>query len=171
MTLIGGKNSSLMLITLNTVFILVFAQAIPSRTGALKHEMKLKYEEEKMAFSTETNKQVWLSLCQVQSCFTSIWNGCSVFSAWMNARRSTSSLPAICCSHHCWSSGFQNKLELNTASNHQIQYVHPSLSGSDRRPNMGTDCSSQDVIGVRKWAENNVADPLCHEYNLSPQAV
>lgn len=163
-----------MLITLNTVFISVFARllTIPSTAWALKNEMKLEYEEERMAFSTETNKQqARFSLCQVQSCFASIWNGRSVFSAWMNARRSTSSLPAICCSHHCWSSGCQNKLELNTASNHQIQYVHPSLSGSDRRPNMGTDCSSQDVIGVRKWAENNIADPLCREYNLSPQAV
>lgn len=144
------------------------------QAGALRHEIRPKYKEDRMAFfSKETNKwqRARLSFCQVQSCFTRIRNGRSAFGAWMNARLSTSSLPAICCSHHHWSSGCQNKLELNTASNHQIQHVHPSLSGLDRRPNMGTDCGSQDVIGVRKWAENNIADPLCHEYNLSPQAV
>lgn len=119
---------------------------------------------------TETNKpQARLPLCQVASRGSETVTPRSVF--WTNARISACSLPAICRSHHRWSSGCQNKLELNTASNHQIQYVHPSLSGLDRRPNMGTDCSSQDVIGVRKWAENNIADPLCHEYNLSPQAV
>lgn len=175
MTLTRGKKNCFWESELRTKF--CFSQNIPSRTGALTHEIKdqPKDEEDWMTFffvqkQIKNNKQDYHSaMFRVASRWSE--NDLFAFGTWMNAKLSTSSLPAICCSHHRWSSSCQNKLELDTVSNQQIQRVHPSLSGLDRWPNMGTDCSSQDVIGVRKWAENNIADPLCHEYNLSPQAV
>lgn len=151
-----------------------FAQNTPSRTGALRHEIRPKYKEDRMAFFLQkqinnSGQDPHSAKSRVASRRSQMVTLCSALE-WMPDYPLPAFQPYVAVIISGPPVVRTNWSLTPPRITRSSMFIHHCLVWIGDQ-NMGTDCSSQDIIGVRKWAENNIADPLCHEYNLSPQAV